>query len=441
MISDNEAAKIAGVRRLNKKPLAIVGFGLVIIMAILMHAISKRGQDQKNAGKGKPEDKPALVDSNLSYQTLTKDAPVGVVEDKTSDPAEAEPPVGTEPTDIKHANGLSQATGVVGPDGSQEVSIVPQKAMRAKLESAEDKEARDEAKRIRQQKRQMYEAALNSPTAVNVGKIGNDATSMASNQSTPTGENSNVSETVNARLAALAGQAASATDPNNQKRKQDFVNADNTGKFGYLIAGRAAAISPYEVKAGTVIPGVMITGISSDLPGMIVGQVSQNIYDSATGKYLLIPQGTKIVGSYDSMVSYGQSRALVAWNKLTFPDASSIFIGTMSGADQAGYAGFKDKVNNHYVKIFGSAIMISLFSAGIQLSQPHSTNGLQPTAREEIAAEMGRELGQVGMEIVRKNMNIQPTIEIRPGYRFNIMVNKDMILKPYAPMPAQFSAR
>lgn len=220
-----------------------------------------------------------------------------------------------------------------------------------------------------------------------------------------------------------------SNDPNMQGRKERFYSQGQAAS--YLPYRKEAALSPFEIKQGTVIPGIMITGINSDLPGQIIGQVSQNVFDSVSGKSLLIPQGTKIVGSYDSFVAVGQERAMVAWRRLIFPDGMSIELINMPGADQGGYSGLNDQVNNHYMKIFGSAIMLSLVSAGYQISQPQS-GGNFPSNQDIIAAEVGRQFSQVSGELIRRNMQIQPTIEIRPGYRFNIMVNKDMILEPYA---------
>ncbi|RYZ91118.1 MAG: hypothetical protein EOP04_01585 [Proteobacteria bacterium] len=228
--------------------------------------------------------------------------------------------------------------------------------------------------------------------------------------------------------ALSMGAGLVENDPNLQGRKETFYGQEKTS--AYLPYRKESPLSPYEVKQGTVIPGIMVTGINSDLPGQIIAQVSQNVYDSTTGKSLLIPQGTKIVGSYDSVVAIGQERAMVAWRRLIYPDGMSLELLNMPGADQGGYSGFSDQVNNHYFKIFGSAIMLSLVGAGYQISQPHS-NGEFPSNQEIIAAEVGRQFAQVSGELIRRNMQIQPTIEIRPGYRFVIMVNKDMILEPY----------
>lgn len=156
------------------------------------------------------------------------------------------------------------------------------------------------------------------------------------------------------------------------------------------------------------------------------------MYDSATGKHLLIPAGAKLIGVYDNQVTRGQSRVLVAWTRIVYPDASTLELGSMPGADQGGYAGMKDKVNRHYWRVFGDAMMLSLFSAGIQLSQPNDdTIGTGPTSQEIVAASIGQQLGQTGMQITQQNLRIQPTLEIRPGLRFNVMVNKDIILRPW----------
>lgn len=235
-------------------------------------------------------------------------------------------------------------------------------------------------------------------------------------------------------LAGLMG-AGQNPDPNRQDEKRAFLS-DVQPADTYLPHTRVPAVASTEVKAGTVIPGVMIGGVNSDLPGQIIGQVRQNVYDTANGAHLLIPAGARLIGTYDSRVTMGQRRVLVAWNRIIFPDGSSVSLDMMPGADVSGFAGFNDKVNNHYWRIFGNAFMLSLFSAGIQLSQPDpGPNAGMYDSQQILAAEIGRQLGQLGMEMSRRNLDIQPTLEIRPGYRFNIMVTKDMILPPWQGHP------
>ena len=190
------------------------------------------------------------------------------------------------------------------------------------------------------------------------------------------------------------------------------------------------ALSPYELKAGSIIPAIMIGGLNSDLPGQIIAQVSENVYDTKTGKHLLIPQGSRLVGTYDNGVTTGQNRVLVVWNRIIFSDASSLDLNMMPAADQSGYAGFNDKTNNHYGKAFGAALLMSAFSAGVQISQPQATNGENISTGQTMAGAIGQQLGQAGGQIIGRNIRIQPTLQIRPGYRFNVSVTKDFIISP-----------
>ena len=194
--------------------------------------------------------------------------------------------------------------------------------------------------------------------------------------------------------------------------------------------------SRFELRAGSVIPGVMVSGITSELPGQIIGQVSQNVYDTPTGKHLLIPQGTKLIGVYSSDVSFGQNSVLVAWQRLVFPDGKALDIGSMPGSDSAGYAGYRDQVDHHYARIYGSALLMSGIVAGItysqNINQPNQYGFSQPTAGSVLSQALGQQLGEVTSQLVSKNLNISPTINIRPGYRFNILVVKDLTFnRPY----------
>lgn len=209
----------------------------------------------------------------------------------------------------------------------------------------------------------------------------------------------------------------------------------STGDRWRLDSPLQAPRSPYELRAGFVIPATLISGINSDLPGQIVAQVSQDVYDTATGKYKLVPQGSRLVGAYSSSVAYGQSRVLVAWQRIVFPDGKALDLGSMPGADGAGYAGFKDDVNNHYVRIFGSALLLSgvVASAAYSQNRNPSNTPTAPTAGSALSEALGQQLGQATAQMISKNLNIAPTLEIRPGFRFNVIVVKDLTFsKPYA---------
>ncbi len=184
------------------------------------------------------------------------------------------------------------------------------------------------------------------------------------------------------------------------------------------------------MKAGTIIPVSLLTGINSDLPGQITAKVRENVYDSVTGNYLLIPQGSTAIASYDSMVAWGQDRVLVCWNRLIRPDGSSITLECMPGVDLSGYAGFADDVNNHWWKIITGAALGSLLAATAQRSQGDVT-GYQPTIPQLWASGVAGQVNQTGQQITAKNLQIQPTITVRPGFSVNVLVTKDMVLPPF----------
>jgi type IV secretion system protein VirB10 len=159
----------------------------------------------------------------------------------------------------------------------------------------------------------------------------------------------------------------------------------------------------------------------------------QTVYDSLNPSVVLIPQGTKIIGAYSSDVAYGQSRVLVAWNRLIFPNGAMIDLKGMNGTDGIGQAGLHDQTDNHYGRIFGSAILMSLLGVGAQLSQPQTGNALTtPSASQQAAGALSQQIDTVGTNLLNKNLNIQPTLNIRPGYTFNVLVNRTMILQPYS---------
>lgn len=236
-----------------------------------------------------------------------------------------------------------------------------------------------------------------------------------------------------AMQAAQGGQ----DDPNKQQRKEQFLReAQAAQSSAYLKQTVATLLSKYEIKAGWQIPVALEGGINTDLPGQVRARVRENVYDTAEGNYLLIPQGTLAIGSYDSQIAVGQSRILVAWQRLIFPDGTSMMLEGMPGADQAGNAGLTGDVNNHYTRIFGSALLMSMISAGVQLSQPQTStgNGQAPTSGQVIAGAVGQQLGQVSTAMIQRQMQVQPTITQEPGYRFVIQVTKD-ILFPSAYRP------
>ena len=185
--------------------------------------------------------------------------------------------------------------------------------------------------------------------------------------------------------------------------------------------------------AGTIIPAALVTGINSDLPGQVIATVTEAVYDTATGRYLLIPQGSRLVGRYDSQVAFGQRRVLLVWTRLILPDTSSISLDKLPGIDPAGYAGLEDGVDWHWDRILASAALSTLLGVGAELAAPdNGGNG----NRVVIAARQSAQdtVNQAGQEITKRNLSIQPTLTIRPGFPMRVMVNKDLILRPYQPL-------
>ena len=188
-----------------------------------------------------------------------------------------------------------------------------------------------------------------------------------------------------------------------------------------------------EVMAGTVIPAALVTGIQSDLPGDVVATVTEPVYDTATGQHLLIPQGSRILGRYNSQVSYGQSRLQMVWNRIVLPGTSSLSLDNLVGTDPAGRAGLQDGVDWHWGRVAAGAALTTLLGVGAELAAPENR---QNGNRVVIAGSDGLQdsVNQVGQEMTRRNLNLQPTLTARPGLAVRVIVNRDLVLRPYQPL-------
>ena len=235
--------------------------------------------------------------------------------------------------------------------------------------------------------------------------------------------------------AGPASTAAQPADPtavqNRQDQKEVFLKGGSTETRN--SGNLALPASPYQVMAGTVIAGALVTGIKTDLPGDVIATVTEPVFDTATGKFLLIPQGSRILGRYNSQVSYGQSRVQVVWNRIILPDTSSLTLDNLVGTDPAGYAGLEDDVDWHWNRIVAGAVLTTLLGVGAELAAPESR---QDGNRIVIAGRDSAQdsINQDGQEITRRNMNIQPTLTARPGSPLRIIVNRDLVLRPYQPL-------
>lgn len=229
-----------------------------------------------------------------------------------------------------------------------------------------------------------------------------------------------------------AGALAVGGDPNvaAQLRNKEFLK--EAAESGYLPEVVKKRLGGHELSAGSIIPAVLLTGINSDLPGVITAQVRQTIYDTLDESARIIPQGSRLVGRYSSQIAAGQERVLVAWDELILPNGNRINLRGMSGADAIGQAGLNDKVDNHFFRTWGSSLMISLLGVGAQLSQPqNSSYNTAPTAAQQSASAAADSLNQAGSKVLEKNMNLSPTLTIRPGYTFNVLLNKSVVFPAY----------
>ncbi|MBS7541386.1 TraB/TrbI/VirB10 family type IV secretion system protein [Ancylobacter lacus] len=226
-------------------------------------------------------------------------------------------------------------------------------------------------------------------------------------------------------LASL-GLAPQPATPSAQQRQQAFLDA--TPDRRTVSPDRVAAPASANVlQAGAVIAAALITGIRSDLPGQITAQVTENIYDSPTGKILLIPQGTRVIGQYDNGVGFGQKRILLVWNRLIFPNGRSIVLERQPGADTEGYAGLQDGVDYHWGELFKAAALSTLLSIGSQMGSSSDESEIARALRQGASDSVS----QIGRQVVGRQLDIAPTLTIRPGFPVRVIVTRDLVLEPY----------
>ena len=379
------------IARMGKWPIYVVLLALLLLGAVLVYSVNF-SHDQED----KEEAKEAVV--------REEDKPLWLVE-------------GSGLALNPHKD---KTSGVLAPERPQEPVVIIQR------NTEEQKQVDQETENIRRQRTQAYLSALSAPL-------------MAKRE-----RREESGQAASPAAGGGGGPDAISANPTSQDFYDPAADRDKEAFFSrarkdtsWTLAEQRTAGMPLELKTGAVVPGVMLTGINSDLPGNMIAQVSQNVYDTATGKNLLIPQGARLYGIYDSRVVYGQQRVLIAWNRIIFPDGSSMSIGAMPGADMAGVAGFADEVNNHYLRIFGSAVLMSLVTGGMAYAMDSANNnvgssGNGTSMQDEMTSALAAQLGQTTTTLLQKNLNIKPTLEVRPGYQFNIVVTKDLVFRqPY----------
>jgi type IV secretory pathway VirB10-like protein len=450
---------ITGVRRVNNWPLYIIGGLVVVFLLVVLMVVVERGNEQRVTTDDLQKPKEGTTSMDMARQVAgsaeggevaASGAPLPpTVPGTMGNPTMVPGPVALDENGVPIAP-VNPDMPPVPPGGSAGNYSGPQI-----LPEVQSRRQRAEA--IRAAKDQMFTDAVRAPTNIKMAAARSAGSPASGN---PNGTTAQRLDALRQQIAAAAaeGTAPQASDLQQIAALQGQMAANgggmnatgqqqqgrDLGQFGNRQGGDRWQLDSqptgprtrYQLTAGFVIPGTLISGINSELPGQIVAQVSQNVFDSATGKYLLIPQGARLVGSYSADVQYGQSRVLVAWQRIVFPDGKAMDIGAMPGSDSAGYGGFKDKVNNHYFRIFGSALFMSAVTAGATLSQPQSNfnnNGNnRQSAGSALSEALGQQLGQATAMMIQKNLNISPTLMIRPGFRFNVVVTKDLAFsKPY----------
>ncbi|NKK74330.1 IncP-type conjugal transfer protein TrbI [Rhizobium leguminosarum bv. viciae] len=406
-----------GMRRLNRLPIIIAIIVIVLFVGVVVIGLSLRGLSFNHGDIEGASNSPATSFGDQLKRGVTDGIigdpekqevfqPTPVVVEKAE---KQEPVVERQPTDRQ----------------DRRHRLESEEEWKARLKREQDEQYMREAQRQRMARLQARATALDSPLKVHIGDVEKvTSTNDTGRQPTNVAANSASDLYATALKSGLMGQNV---DQNGQTSKEDFFNQD-IKDLGYLPNQVVPQMSPYELKRGSVIPATLITGLNSDLPGRLTAQVSQNVYDSATGYRLLIPQGAKLFGRYDSKVSFGQERVLVVWTDLIFPNGSTLQIGGMAGTDAEGYGGFQDKVDRHLWRTFGSAALVAIIGTGIDMSMPESsTLATQDTASDAARRNFAESFGRVAEETISKNLNVQPTVRIRPGYKFNVLVDQDII--------------
>jgi type IV secretion system protein VirB10 len=393
---------------------------------------------------------------------IAKDVPSGNVPNSPQQRLTvAEPGILQPPGDLQSPQG-NQLQGSQSPNGGQVfVRQSPVPAQPAAVQMPQVREPSPEERRLLAAYEREQQAIV-APTTSRES-FGSSGSGVSPQKSTPTQsnggddaaqiaravqslirQNGSSQVTPDAVRGLLAQRSQSAdgdgeqADQGQQIGKEAFLAKARAGQADdYLKSTRTAPLSRYEIKAGWEIPAVLEQALNSDLPGELKALVSSNVYDTASGRYLLIPQGARLIGAYNSRINYGQDGVQVIWDRVIYPDGSSLDLSGMIGQDAHGFSGFRDKVDRHYTRLIGFAVLTSLFAAASEISQNQNRSLLTyPSPAQVAGSAVGQQASDLGAQITRRNLNVQPTIKVSIGYRFNVRVNRDILFDaPYAPVP------
>jgi type IV secretion system protein VirB10 len=411
-----ESSDGGGKRMLGPK---IISFGILILVVVLLFVFmalnSERDFQERTASRQRG--------ANMSDATTLRDSLIAAAEADRFRTVEPETPPAPEAVpEIQTSPPAPPATIIV---------VQPREPRAPRVLTEEEREA---ARRYRDTNRE----SITSKSGVSGFEELNRGTSSSSPSFSPSPSRDELMMRYLEAQGNDSAQGGAQGDVNAFQHKLDFLTKDGAARTpqDYSSNTRVPPISPMELKAGTVIPGLLLVGVNSDLPGMVVGQVSENVYDTATGRYMLIPQGTRIIGVYDSRITYGQKRVSVVWNRLVYPDGSSLNIAGSPGTDMAGYSGIRGRVNNHYGQLLSAALFTSFFTAAIDIasggSVGNSNSNESKSAKDILAETTATTIAGVGARLAERALDIQPTIVIKPGTRFNVMVTQDVaFLSPW----------
>ncbi|HYE29074.1 MAG TPA: TrbI/VirB10 family protein [Allosphingosinicella sp.] len=275
--------------------------------------------------------------------------------------------------------------------------------------------ARAAAEAERQRRAAAEEAARASSVIVQItGRGGAAAPARPAEESEPGGE----------REAAAEPPAAARGEQADHARRAEFARSEAGDTNPYPPR---PAPSPWTLSAGTIIPASLVTGLNSDLPGTVIAQVTENVRDSATGRTVLVPQGARLIGSYDSAVAFGQRRAMLVWQRIVFPDGSSIRLDNAPATDLSGYAGVRDQVDFHTWRLLQGIALSTLLGVGTELTFGSGEGDLVRAIRESTQQNAAR----AGDQITQRNLDIQPTLRVRPGWPLRAVIHKDLVLRPW----------
>lgn len=483
--SPDRAPLRTGVRRANKIPLLIVG-GIVLVLGAVVAVVANDRAAQQQAmlkSQSAPPPSPKAAKGSTSFaDKIVGGRQTGLIPAASTKSTKPEvphdPAAAVSDQRLRFAGELSNTNLLIArPDDLDQPPKPGSQTLLAQLQPPQPATGRsEEIDPIKQAKLLQVQEALKAPTTVSFTLARSDRSAAGPATTAPEPAGSPTQDNPRTRLASAQVQlahVARSDDPTKayhaqleDLRRTGMLGPDGSSDLarpvpsGTTSKGTLAGFetptggdrwrhdamqepprAEFVIQAGDVLPALVMSEINSSQPGQIIAQVSQNVYDTPTKTRLLIPQGTKLIGTYSNDVGYGQSVLLVVWQRLGFPDGKTLDIGAMPGANGAGAAGLSDLVDNHYIRLFGSALLMSAITAGATYSQQQTQGAGVPgqvgipqyNAGSAMSQALGQQLGQVTAQLIARNMNIAPELKIRPGYRFNVVATKDLTFpRPYA---------